>query len=107
MRFLIKDQWKLSVAPSLVAEATIPVNSLQQGFRHVRLNKASGEPSGGEYICLRAISASGGSDSCLRAATLFVHVSMSDDIEFPDSWWIDHSPSGFGLLTAASKRKRR
>lgn len=65
LRFVVRDYRGKILAPGFLGEATLPLVSVRQGYRHVRLNAANGEP---------------------LSATLFVKVWMEDG-EHSQEWW--------------------
>ncbi len=50
VRFIVKDYRGKLATPEFVCEATLPLDSLREGYRHVRLSSAGGEPLNG--ICI-------------------------------------------------------
>jgi hypothetical protein len=52
VRIIVRDHRKRFLADSFLGEATLPLTSLREGFRHVRLNAWNGEPLSGEFSLL-------------------------------------------------------
>ena len=80
IRFTILDHIRLAVSPRVIAEATIPYESLRAGYRHVKLAScADGERT--------------------TPPSIFIHVARQSDLEHSRKWWATRASASHGLYS--------